>query len=186
MVCLEIKKKYYSEYDPVVLKTNYAKTKYDGEKIALSNCRNTVIVRPGWMYGGSIHHKKNFVVARIKEVKSIESVKSAIDKYGNPTWSKDAAIALIELIKNNDIRGVFNLSNSGGTSRAGYIEAIIKFAKLNVKVMGVDSSHFKRVSNVPDCEMLNNDYLNSKINYQMRNWEEALKNYVGSLDINSF
>ena len=178
------KKDQYKEKDSVVLKTVYAKTKFDGEKEAITQCANTIIVRPGWMYGGTIHHKKNFVVGRIKEMKNLKKIKSAKDKFGNPTWTFDAAKAVLSLLANDPLKGIFNLANSGGGSRADYIEAITKFANLSIAIGRVDSSFFPRKSNVPDCELLDVSYLNSLIETPMRNWRVALKDYISSLDIN--
>lgn len=178
------KKRFYTEMDNVVLKTMYAKTKYEGEKIALSNCDKTIIVRPGWMYGGSIRHKKNFVVNRLREFKGLDQVSSAMDKFGNPTYSKDAAKAIRYLIKSGKVNKIFHLTNSGGGSRADYIESIIKFSGLKTKVERVDSSFFPRKSDVPDCELLDNSYLDSMIDLPMRDWKVALKEYINSLDLN--
>ena len=176
-------KKYHTEKDDVDLKTMYAKTKFEGEKAALSSCENTIILRPGWMYGGTTQHKKNFVVNRLRELINIKKVKSAADKFGNPTWTRDAARATMDLIKNEKTRGIFHLSNSEGGSRADYIEAIIYYAKLDIIVERVDSSFFQRKSDVPDCELLNNSYLNSVIDSPMRDWHSALNDYIKNLDL---
>ena len=178
-------RKFYSEVDPVVLKTVYAWTKYQGERVALEACENTLIVRPGWMYGGPAEKKRNFVAARIREASGIDKVKSAKDKFGSPTWTYDAAEAVRQLIYMEDLRGVFNLCNSGGGSRAEYVRHILDVAGLSTQVEDTESTFFPRSAPVPDCELLANGTLNSLLRKPMADWRESLEKYVGILTTNS-
>lgn len=172
-------KKFYTENDPVVLKTVYARTKYEGEKIALENCENTLIFRPGWMYGGTSGTKKNFVAARLREARSRNIIQSAMDKFGSPTWTCDAANAVKQLLFHDDLKkGVFNLNNTGGASRAEYVRSIIQIAGLKTQIKEVDSSQFPRKANIPDCEMLDNSRLSSLLVKPLPHWQEALQKYI--------
>jgi dTDP-4-dehydrorhamnose reductase len=173
--------KFHRENDSVVLKTIYARTKYKGERAALELCPDTLVVRPGWMYGGTSYHKKNFVVARIREAEQKTVLQSAMDKFGNPTCTVDAAEAIRQLLYLDEVTGVVHLTNTGGSSRAGYVRAIIKHAGLDNQVEAVDSSAFPRRASVPDCELLDNSYLNSLLQKPMDDWQNALARYCKTL-----
>ncbi len=169
--------KEYTESDDVVLKTEYSKSKYLGEEKVRELCRKYFIVRPGWLFGGSKKHKKNFVYKRYKEAMSSSQLKSSIDKYGCPTYTYDLAKKINELIS-TDCYGTYHISNQGYTNRYGYINEIIKLFGLNTQVIESDSSAFKRSAPVPDCEVIKNNNLVLKGFELIQDWEAALEEYI--------
>lgn len=169
--------KYYSEYDSVVLKTVYAKSKYQGEFFSLKECRKTFAIRPGWLFGGSINHKKNFVYQRYSEALNSVAIKSAEDKYGCPTFVNDLVKKIDEVIAIEQ-PGLYHITNSGGCSRYEYVKKIIDTCGLKTSVLPVKSNNFPRKANVPDCELLNNWNLKFSGISLMPPWEEAIERYV--------
>lgn len=168
--------KAYSEYDDVVLKTVYARSKHAGEVFALKECSRTFAVRPGWLFGGSIKHKKNFVYQRYLEALKSPLLKSAGDKYGSPTYIGDLVKKIAEVISSGHF-GLYHISNSGGCSRAEYVKKIISSCGLKTNVEAVDSSAFPRKANVPSCEILNNWNLKFTGISPMPSWEDAIERY---------
>ena len=170
--------KAYHEYDPVVLKTCYARSKYEGENYVRQTCEKHYIIRMGWLYGGQSHHQRNFIVARFKEATKTSLLRSAGDKHGSPTYTMDVGKAILDLLPTGQY-GLYHVANQGGCSRAGYVRAIIKAFGLNIPVEDVDSSHFPRKANVPDCEILTSYNLRYASVPLLPLWEEALERYVG-------
>lgn len=169
--------KYYSESDPVVLKTVYARTKYEGEQLSLQENKRTFAIRPGWLFGGRITHKKNFVYQRYQEAKISSIVKSASDKYGCPTYTEDLVKKMDEVIATGQF-GIYHLTNSGGCTRAQYVKKIIESCNLATEVKAVDSNHFPRKANTPNCELLNNLNLRNLGLAPMPSWQEATERYT--------
>lgn len=169
--------KYYSEYDPVVLKTVYARSKYQGEVLALRECRDAFAIRPGWLFGGTIEHKKNFVFQRYQEAVNSPVIKSAVDKFGCPTFVDDLAKKVDEII-NCGLPGIYHVTNSGGCSRAEYVKKIIESCGLKTEVLGVDSGNFPRKANVPCSELLHNWNLRYSGLAALPPWEEAIERYA--------
>lgn len=168
--------KYYSEYDPVVLKTVYARSKYQGEILAVKECERTFAIRPGMLYGGSIKQAKNFVYQRYLEASNKSVIRTAKDKFGSPTYIGDLTEKIDEVLQ-LDVPGLYHVSNSGGCSRADYVKKIIEFCGLKIKIEPVDSSYFLRKANVPDCEMLDNWNLKFFGIKLLPPWEEAVERY---------
>ena len=168
--------KYYSEYDPVVLKTVYARAKHQGEVLALRECEKTFAIRPGWLFGGSIKQPKNFVYQRYLEASKGPIIKTAGDKFGSPTYIGDLVKKIEEIIL-ADQPGLYHVTGSGGGSRADYVKKIIESCGLKTAVEPVDSSLFPRKANVPACEMLHNWNLKFIGLSPMPNWEEAIERY---------
>jgi len=169
--------KYHSEYDPVALKTIYARSKHQGEVLAMRGCRDTFAIRPGWLFGGSIYHKKNFVYQRYLEAQKSSIINSAGDKYGCPTYVEDLVIKIDEIIETGR-NGLYHLTNSGGCSRFEYVKKIVETCGLKREIVPVNSSDFPRRADVPDCELLYNwnlKYLGLSL---MSSWENAIERYI--------
>ena len=167
----------YHEYDPVVLKTAYARSKFSGEQYVSRICARHYILRLGWLYGGAAHHSRNFVVARYREALQTNVMRSAGDKFGSPTHTLSVGETLLALLETEQY-GVYHVANQGGCSRAGYVRAILQGFDLNIPVEEVDSSHFPRKANVPDCEILKSYNLSYAGVPLLEPWEESLEKYV--------
>lgn len=170
----------YHEYDPVALKTVYARSKYAGEEYIRRFCQRHLILRLGWLYGGDVAHRKNFVVARYREALQKPLVHSAGDKHGSPTYTGDVARAIPGLLDSGEY-GLYHLANQGGCTRAAYVRHILHEFGLNTSVQEVDSSHFPRQAQVPDCEILTSFNLGYAGLPLLPPWQEALGRYIHSI-----
>jgi dTDP-4-dehydrorhamnose reductase len=170
----------YSEYDDVVLKTVYARSKYFGEEGVREVMPNHLIIRPGWLFGGSPDHGKNFVFRRYEEARSAAVMQSACDKFGSPTLTSDLASRVVELAS-QQIYGTYHVANSGRASRADYVRGILRAFRMDTPVEDVDSSAFPRKADVPDCEVL--ACLNSAYSGldDLPPWQEAIERYVAGM-----
>jgi dTDP-4-dehydrorhamnose reductase len=167
----------YSETDDVVLKSVYAKTKYEGEQLVLAECARAFVVRPGWLFGGEPSHQKNFVMRRFEEAREADVVQSAGDKHGCPTYTGDLAVAILALLDSKRY-GTYHLKNDGNCTRAGYVRGIVEAFGLSTQVEEVDSSFFPRPAPTPDCEILCSNNLSSAGLEPMPHWEDAMARYV--------
>jgi len=170
----------YAEYDSVVLKTAYARSKHAGEEFARQFCGKHYIVRPGWLFGGHVEHPKNFVAKRCEEARSKSVVQSVYDKHGSPTSTADLAGAIEQLVQTDEY-GTYHIANTGGCSRAAYVRRIIECFGLRTPVEEIDSSHFPRKADVPDCEVLqcmNTAFIGMS---PLRPWQDAIADYVDTL-----
>lgn len=172
--------KLYSEYDSVELKTKYSHSKFVGEQEARTNCHKTFVIRPGWLYGGTPDHKRNFVYQRYLETQRSPVLKSAMDKYGSPTYTIDLAKCILSLV-DTDAYGVYHVTNSGMASRYDYVDCILQAFGVNTPIEAVDSSEFPRPSPVPNCEALDNLNLRFLGIEQPCEWREALHRYIHGL-----
>ncbi len=171
---------FYSEYDPVVLKTKYARSKHLGELEAQQHCQRVFVVRCGWLFGGMPSHRRNFVFQRIKEAQQNTVINSAGDKYGSPTLTSDLAEKMITLLS-TDLYGTYHISNAEGCSRYEYTAYILHSVGLTTHVEKVDSSAFPRPASTPDSEMLENQNLKFANIDILGPWQEAIERYVASL-----
>lgn len=167
----------YDEYDSPNPLTIYAKSKYEAEKTIHSICPRHFIIRVGWLFGGNVNHKKNFIANRWSESKNKTEIVSANDKFGSPTYSMDVAKKIMEIVESG-IYGTYHVANKGKCSRYDYVSKIVQLFEVDVKVKPVDSSYFPRSAPVPDSEAIENYNLKLMGKDDLRTWDKALEDYI--------
>lgn len=167
----------YLESDRPQPLTQYAASKFQGEAECLTADAGNLVCRVGWLFGGDTGQRKNFVEARRKEAATGKEMVSANDKWGSPTWARDAADRIVRLLE-ADASGICHVANSGIASRQDYVTAIVQSFEPDRTVEGVDSSHFPRSAPVPDFEALASERFDEWGLEAMPDWKHALKRYV--------
>ena len=103
------------------------------------------------------------------------------DKLGTPTYTHDFANNVQILIENN-VRGLFNMVCDGLTGRLDVAKEIIKLLSLEneIQITEVDSNYFSKeyFAGRPNNERLVNKRLNSIELNKMKNWKSSLKIYL--------
>lgn len=166
----------YCEYDDVNPTTVYHRSKVAGEECVKSICSDYLILRTGWLYGGAITHKKNFVFNRFMEAKQVDKMVSDPFQRGNPTRVDEVADQIQTLI-DHDVCGIFNVVSEGSCSRFEYVQAIITLCGLKT-VIEKANVPFKRLAAVSPNEAASNFLLQSMGLSVMKPWKEGLKQYI--------
>jgi len=175
-------KEMYDESDKPNPLGHYAKSKYLGEKYVINSANDYLICRAGWMMGGGPKKDKKFIQKLMYQIKNGAKKLSIVnDKLGTPTYTHDFA-ANVELLINNNERGLFNMVCQGFTDRLEVAEELLRLLKIKDKIdiIQVDSNHFKNeyFADRPKCERLINKRLHEKNLDIMRDWRVSLKEYL--------
>lgn len=167
----------YTEYDVAIPLSVHHKAKLSAEKI-VSLLPRSLILRTGWIFGGDIHNKKNFVVNRMNEMKSSSTnlLHANAIQYGCPTFVMDL-IACIRQLMCSDLYGIFNCVNEGNASRMEYIQAIAANLEIDIEIVRSCDFNFKRVAIVSNNEMALNFKLNALGVYSFPCWQNSLEKY---------
>ena len=161
----------------------YARTKFLGEQIVQKNCSKHFIFRAGWMMGGYEKDKK-FIFKIIKQIEDGKKILNIVnDKNGTPTYTVDFA-KNVRIVIEKKLYGTYNLVCNGITSRLEVTEEIIKILdkENEITINEVDSDFFNKTyfAKRPDSERLLNRKLELRKLNIMRNWKEALAEYLGN------
>ena len=167
----------YGDYDPLRPTTVHHAAKAAGEEAVRHACRDSLILRLGWLYGGDAQHRKNFVWARIAEARGIETVFSDPYQTGTPTHVDDVVAQSLRLL-DEGVSGTLNCVAGGSASRFDYVLRILKSAGLSTRVL---PRRFERRAPVSPNEAASNDKLSLLGLNIMPDWEDALERYVASL-----
>ena len=168
----------YKESDATNPQNAYGVTKLNGEKALLEiNPQHSIIIRTSWLYS---EFGNNFVKSMLKLSKEKESITVVSDQIGSPTYAKDLALAILQIIPaiNNENIQIYHYANKGQCSWFDFASAIMKIAAQNCEVLPIPSSAYKTKAKRPKYSLLNTDKIQHAFNLEIPNWEDALRECV--------
>jgi dTDP-4-dehydrorhamnose reductase len=164
----------YTEDDITNPKSVYGETKLNGEKsIVEINPLNSIIIRTSWVYSS---YGNNFVKTMLKLGKEKESLGVIYDQVGTPTFAKDLAKTILDIIPkiNNEKTQVFNYSNEGVLSWYDFAKEIMKMAKLSCKINPIETKDYPTPAKRPHYSLLNKSKIKSSFDVQIPYWKDSL------------
>jgi dTDP-4-dehydrorhamnose reductase len=177
-----IKNSPYDEHDRPAPRTVYHRSKYEGELAVAAEHPTALVARVGWLYGGDLSQKRNFVAARLREATGRATLAGDTGQWGSPTWTRDAARLLLDLLLAGR-HGLCHVANTGMVTRHDYVAAILRLAGSATRV--VPSGPFPRKADVPANEALTSVQLPSWGIAPLRPWDAALVEYLSGLPLRS-
>lgn len=160
----------------------YAKSKVLSEEyLQNTGFNNTWVFRAGWMMGGGKDKDKKFVNKFMKQVRAgKKQIHVVDDKLGTPTYCKDFANSIKRHLDEDLPFGLYNMVSKGDASRYDAAIKIKELLNLDVDIIKVDSDFFKEeyFASRPLSERLINKKLDDMGRNYMRNWDEALTDYL--------
>ena len=109
----------------------FGMSKVQGEDAVRSLLTRYYIVRAGWIYGRG---KKDFLRALIRAAQEKKTLRVASDQFGTPTWAKDLARVIVDLI-HTERYGIWQACGEGYVSRAEFASMIMKKAGIACRIM---------------------------------------------------
>ena len=166
-------KPYYEEYQ-----TNpqgiYGKSKLDGENEMINiNPKNSIIIRTSWVYS---FYGNNFVKTMLRLGKEKESLGVIFDQVGTPTYARDLAKTILDIlpkIENQKVE-IYNYSNEGVLSWYDFAKEIMKMAKLNCKINPIETFQYPTPAKRPHFSLLNKSKIKSTFNIEIPYWKDSL------------
>ncbi len=152
----------------------YGKTKLDGENELLDiNPLNSIIIRTSWVYS---YYGNNFVKTMLRLGKEKEELGVIFDQVGTPTYAKDLAITILDIIPqiDNEKVEIYNYSNEGVLSWYDFAKEIMKMAKLNCKINPIETYQYPTPAKRPHFSLLNKSKIKSKFNLEIPYWKDGL------------
>ena len=175
-------KAFYDDWDQPNPLGVYGRAKFMGERFVIENARRYLVCRAGWMMGSGPKKDKKFIHKLLKQIKDGKRELFIVDdKDGTPTYTHDFARNVKALLE-KEYWGLYNMVCGGQTSRLEVAIELLRILKLSnsIKLTSVGSDYFKEIyfAERPPCERLINRKLNIRNMNLMRNWKEALQDYI--------
>ncbi len=152
----------------------YGKTKLDGEnEMRDINPKDSIIIRTSWVYSS---FRNNFVKTMLRLGKEKEFLGVIFDQVGTPTYARDLAKAILDIIpqiKNKKVE-IYNYSNEGVLSWYDFAKEIMRMAKLNCKVNPIETFQYPTPAKRPHYSLLNKSKIKSTFNVEIPYWKDSL------------
>jgi dTDP-4-dehydrorhamnose reductase len=163
--------------DPV---NYYGFTKLEGEKLALQNNGDSIIIRTSWVYS---QYGNNFVKTMIRLMKERPEIRVVSDQVGSPTYAKDLAEAIMHIIATETAGkgGIYHFSNEGVISWHEFAVGIKELKQLNSIVHPIPTTAFPTPAKRPAYSVMSKDKIVAEFGVALKDWKESLKECLDKL-----
>jgi len=171
----------YTEEDPPNPINVYGVSKLAGERLVLQTCADALVVRVASLYGGQGARGKgtNFVLSILDRARRGESLRVVNDIRMSPTYTVDAARAIVELLRRG-ATGIFHVVNEGSCTWYEFAQKALALAGLEVHVEPVPHTAYPMKARRPLNSALSTERLR-RTGVCLRPWQGALAEYVARL-----
>jgi dTDP-4-dehydrorhamnose reductase len=159
----------------------YGRSKLAGEWYTRNLLTRFYIVRTAWLYapGG-----RNFPHRIIELADERGALSVVTDEVGNPTYVKDLAQAIVQLIVISTRviapYGIYHLVNEGAASRYDFAKEILRLSGRDaVPLTPITLAEFQRASTPPPYAPMANNAA-AALGIRLRPWQEALADFLAS------
>jgi dTDP-4-dehydrorhamnose reductase len=169
----------YTEESKVHPLNVYGKTKLEGEiQLQASNPKH-FIVRTSWLYS---EFNANFLKTMLRLSKSRDEISVVSDQIGTPTYAKDLAEALLEIISTeSEAYGLYHYSNEGVASWYDFAKTIFNTCEIDIKVFPVDTSSYPTPAKRPKFSVLDKTKFKKTFSIDIPYWQDSLELAISNL-----
>ncbi len=171
----------YQEEDIINPQNIYGLSKLKGEQAISAIATHAVIVRTSWVYS---EYGQNFVKTMLKLGREKEQLAVVIDQIGTPTYAKDLALALLQILgveseKKTTIESpsvnIYHYSNEGVCSWYDFAQAIFQFSRATCSLSPQETKDFPRPAKRPHYSVLNKSKIKQTYQIDIPYWRDSLQ-----------
>ncbi len=160
----------------------YGKSKWQGDQHIIRNLNKYFIFRTAWLYG---KNGQNFVNTMLQLFERRDTVRVVSDQWGSPTYAKDLAGTIVDLIRNSRVEyGIYHYSNLGRISWYDFAKKILEIALCEgiihktVELVPITTTEYPTKATRPKNSCLSKEKIMKTFGQSIRSWEEALEEYI--------
>ena len=162
----------YREDSPLDPRGAYGRSKAEGERRVRAALADSIILRTAWTYG---RYGQNFVSTMLRLASERDTVDVVDDQRGQPTWTRDLAERIVEMLDGAVVGGIYHGTNSGSATWFEFAREIFRLAGLDPeRVRPTSSANFVRPAPRPAYSVLAHDGWAATGLPPMRSWQDAL------------
>ncbi|WP_395167000.1 dTDP-4-dehydrorhamnose reductase [Francisella salimarina] len=176
----------YIESDVTNPQGVYGATKLAGEQAILDiNPKNSIIIRTSWVYS---YYGNNFVKTMLRLGRERDSLGVIYDQVGTPTYAKDLAEVILDILRKNQYCQselvsesqvkIYNYSNEGVASWYDFAKEIMDIANISCQVNPIETKDYPTPAKRPHYSVLNKSKIKSDFNIKIPYWKDSLKDCV--------
>jgi len=177
----------YSEEDEPNPISVYGNSKLEGEEKIKTVFDNYLIIRTSWMYSEFGH---NFVRSIISLAKERETLEIVDDQIGSPTYARDLANCIIDIIIKSILNpkaylpGIYHYSNQGSCSWFEFATEILNIAGIkSCKLIPIPTEQYPAVAKRPKYSVLDTSKVRESFGIGIPNWRDSLRECISTMRI---
>jgi dTDP-4-dehydrorhamnose reductase len=149
----------------------YGRTKAAAEWAVLAGCASSYVVRTAWLYG---EHGPSFVRTMLRLADERDTLDVVDDQRGQPTWTRDLAVFLRDLVVSSAPYGVHHGTATGDTTWFGLAQEVLRGRGLDPgRVRPTTSAAIVRPAARPAYSVLANGG-------RLADWQDGLRRALAS------
>lgn len=150
----------------------YGESKLQGEKKAIANNDQTVIIRTSWVYSA---FGKNFVKTMLRLMSEKPEINVVSDQVGSPTYAADLAKAILTIVSSGNWHpGIYHFSNKGVISWYDFAVAIRELSGSHCVVNPIPSSAYPTPAKRPSYSVMDTSRINEVYGIELEEWKNSL------------
>lgn len=171
----------YIESDYTNPQGTYARTKLQGDEVVLrNNPGGAIVLRTSWVYSS---FGNNFVKTMLKLGQEREELSVIYDQIGTPTYARDLASAMLQILQMAEnqtvdkkfLSGVYHYSNEGVTSWYDFAMAIFDHKGIKVKVKAIETKDYPTPAKRPPFSVMNKNKIKTAFGIEIPHWQHSLR-----------
>ncbi len=168
----------YDEQSPTSPLNAYGASKEAGEQMVAFLLKDHIMIRTAWLFA---EIGQNFVTTMLRLMKAVEPIEVVDDQHGTPTYARDLARAIIQIVEaRRFVPGILHFTNSGLTTWYHFACCVqrraIEMGLLEhaVPIHSMKSDKLTRKAQRPNWSALKSDRIRTVYRVIPRPWTEAL------------
>ena len=158
----------------------YGSTKLNGEKKALEENKDIIIIRTAWVYSS---YGNNFLKTMIRLMNERESISVVSDQQGSPTYAADLAAAIMQIIdRNNFVPGIYHYTNTGITNWFGFAKEIASGIGTKCIVNPISTAKYPTPAARPAYSALDTEKIRSVFGISIPQWQDSLRRCLARMN----
>lgn len=154
----------------------YGASKLEGEELVLARNPEAIVCRTSWVYSS---FGNNFVKTILRLCRERESLNIVCDQVGTPTYARDLAAAILQLIKGDQWHsGIYHYSNEGVASWYDFAIAIRDLAGLSTTILPIETHQYPTPAVRPKYSVLNKKKFKNTFGIAIPYWRESLEKCI--------
>lgn len=155
----------------------YGQSKYLGELAVQKYLEKYYIVRIAWVFGVN---GSNFIKAMLNKAKTTSRVTVVSDQVGSPTYTRDLAVLLVDMMETNHY-GIYHATNEGICTWYEFAKEIFAQAGVEMEVVPISAAEYPAKAKRPHNSRMEKGKLDTAGFRRLPDWQDALGRYLKTI-----
>ncbi|MBE8714137.1 dTDP-4-dehydrorhamnose reductase [Sphingobacterium hungaricum] len=157
----------------------YGETKLKGEQAINRLLPDGIIIRTSWVYS---KYGKNFVKTMQRLLSERDQIQVISDQIGSPTYAKDLAEAIFQIIDSDKWQGgIYHYSNEGQASWYEFAVTIRDILNLQCQVLAIGSEEYPTAAQRPKYSLLDKTKIKNTFEINIPEWKSSLQKMLNEV-----